>query len=126
MNKSGNLYKFLLNSVVMTLTFIGAVSAQAEQLSPALYADQLDRCAAEVRADMATPDTARLQHELTAVDRTGLWYQIEIRTTALNAADVITDQATILCKAHRWTDETVVDIQRSEPAVAGARLAAND
>lgn len=127
MNKLANLCKTLIQAAVITLALLGAAPSQADQLSPALYAEQLERCAAEIRTEMATPGTTRLQHELTGVERTGLWYLMEIRTTAMDAADKVTDQATTRCKAHRWTQETVAEIERSVSAVArpGSRLAAN-
>ena len=120
MTISNPLHKTLISATALGLTLIGANPAAAGQLSPALYGEQLDRCAAAIRADMAGPETARLQHELTSVERTRLWYVIEIRTTARDGADRITDEAVTRCKAHRWTEQTIADISYAEQAGAAA------
>ncbi len=113
----------LLAAVVGTIAMVmAAATAQADMLSPALYGEKLDRCAVELRSELNTAGAARLRHTVTDIDKVGVWYVFDIQSETLDETGAVTGQATTLCKAHRWTEQTVVEVRDAFP-VSDMRLA---
>ena len=104
---------------------LSAGIVQAEMLSPALYGDELDRCAAGLRTQLDLQGAARVQHNVTDIDKVSAWYVFTIRTTVFDDTDTVMASATTRCKAHRMTPQTVVEVT-IQPVVKNARLASVD
>ncbi len=99
-----------LAMMTMTTTVV-----QADWLSPAFYADELDRCAAELRAELILTDVALLRHTVTEIDKKGVWYVFDIDTEMANEEGAVIARTETLCKAHRWNEQTVVEVTYSTP-----------
>jgi len=102
-----------------------STTAQANWLSPAFYADELDRCTVELRAELNTMGATGLHHTVTDIDKMGVWYVFKIETNIVDDTGAVIRQAKTLCKSHRWNERTVVEVT-NQPPVSNVRLASVD
>ncbi len=107
----------LLAATFLTVGMVmGSGTAQADRLSPAFFADELDRCAAGLRTELNTNGAARLQHTVTDIEKAGVWYVFNIRTNIIDDAGAVIGQAETRCKSHRQNERTVVDVRGQFPS----------
>ena len=84
----------------------GAANA-AELLAPNHYANELDRCVAQIRADLGAGPETRLQHQVTDIRKDGAWYKFVIETRGSNSP------VTSTCQANRFNPDTRLNIERA-------------
>jgi len=108
--------KTSIRLIVIAFTFMTTAAAQADWLSPAFYGDELDRCAAELRAELDLTGVSRLRHNVTNIDKVGVWYIFDIHTEMVDNTDTVISDVKTSCKAHRWNEQTIVDVTIRLPA----------
>ena len=101
---------------------MATTTAQAHMLSPAFYADELDRCTAELRTELNTTGAAGLRHTVVDIEKVGVWYVFDIQTNIVDDDGAVIGQAETRCKSHRWREQTIVDVKHQSPN-RGMRLA---
>ncbi len=104
---------------------MATTTAQAHMLSPAFYADELDRCTAELRTELNTTGAAGLRHTVVDIGKVGVWYVFDIQTNIVDDDGAVIGQAETRCKSHRWREQTVVNVKSQAPN-SNLRLAAVD
>lgn len=89
------------------LLFLATTTVQAESGSGGIYADELDRCVAALRGQLADDRTAQLRYTVTDLDTRGAWYEFDIRSEVFHSVDgpVVRSEES-RCLAHRWVDKT--------------------
>ncbi len=122
MNTRRSAFRFAALSALAAGILI-APTLQAHELLPALYAQPLDRCIAELRAELDTTGAAAIRHTVIEIDRRGAWYAFDIRTDLMDDAGVLIGAANTRCDAHRWQARTAVNVTR-QPTTDVVRLAA--
>jgi len=120
--KTRTILAAIIGTAVLILT---TTAAQADWLSPAFYGDELDRCAAELRAELNMTGVTHLRHNVTDIDKVGVWYVFDIRTEMADSAGEVIGRTETRCKAHRWNERTVVEVTKQLLA-ADVRLARVD
>jgi hypothetical protein len=110
MNTKYSPSKIIKRWAAVTGMLMAAATVQADMVSSTLYGDELDRCTAEMRAELNLAGVTRLQHTLIDIDKVGVWYVFDIQTMAYDDMDTVMIAAATHCKAHRWTGETVVEV----------------
>jgi len=92
------------------LLFLTTTAVQAESGSGGIYTDELDRCVAALRAQLADERTVQLRYTVTDLDTRGAWYEFDIRSEVFHEVDgpvVRSEQSR--CVAHRWADKIQLD-----------------
>ncbi len=110
MNAQHSLRKAIILLATIAVMIMSTTAVQASWLSPAFYGDELERCAAQLRTELNLNDVALVRHDVTEIDKVGVWYVFDIRTALVDAADTVISEVETRCKAHRWNERTVVDL----------------
>jgi hypothetical protein len=95
-------HRALMVSLLVALT---SGIAHADELLPRVhYEDQLARCVAEIRVELAVSKDQPLQHHVIEIDKGTNWYSFTIETLADSKL------ATTECRSWRFEDRTVADV----------------
>ena len=106
-----NILKTATMVMIATAALAAASLANAEQLlSINNYGNELERCVAQIRADIDAGPTTELEHRVTDVNKSGAWYQFTIETRTSAAATPVTST----CEANRFNELTQLDIELPE------------
>jgi hypothetical protein len=117
---NSNMSKILAAAALLIAT--SNIAGAAELLSPLHYGDELDRCVAEIRAELAPASDTRMRHSIFGIEKSGAWYTFAIQSEVLSADDSISATATSQCSANRFDATTRVD-KLSIEASADAQMA---
>ena len=96
-----------ISTAAAALLSLVASAVQAETGTGGIYADELERCVAGMRAQLTDEQTAQLRYTVTDLDKRGAWYEFDIRAEVFNEIDgPVVRSNESRCLAHRWSDET--------------------
>ena len=96
----------IIKTAAVLLSF-SAYAVQAESGNGGIYADELERCVAALRGQLANEQTVQLRYTVTDLDKRGAWYEFDIRSEVFNEVGgpvVRTEESR--CLAHRWAEKT--------------------
>ena len=95
-----------IRTIILAITICLAPLANADELlSRNHYGNELDRCVAQIRSDIAAGPETRLEHKVTDVSKDGAWYNFTIVTVGNNGP------VTTACRANRFNDDTRVVVE---------------
>ena len=106
-----NALKTTMLAIATTAALAGTSIASAEPLlSIKNYGNELERCVAQIRADINAGSATELEHRVTQISKDGAWYRFTIETSA--AAETVPVIST--CEANRFNELTRLDIELPE------------
>jgi hypothetical protein len=98
--------------ITLAIAIIASGAAQVANANDLLsrnhYGDELDRCVAQIRSDIAADSDLTLQHKITEVSKDGAWYKFTIETA--NGTETLTSS----CQANRFNSQTQVAIESTQ------------
>lgn len=100
----------------IALATLGGLSFAAQGAEPLRqhYQAEVERCAAALQAGLDRSEGQAYRLDFVTVDKTPGWYVFTVETVALDGQGRATGPSrTSRCAGHRWTEETVLEQDRT-------------
>jgi len=105
--------KTATTAITALLMATANIASADELLSPVHYGEELDRCVAEIRGELGSPNDTRMRHTVSDISKSGAWYRFYVTTEVLATDDSVAQTAASECRANRFDETTKIRTEKS-------------